>query len=184
MLTPLFFVCVCHTSLNTFFHGALSAARMFSLMLRCMINYLISVKLGSHHLWSGSNPNIPLAALGDGEKECRGKKKRNGMWIGKQLQCSRRQGCFVVQRAYSLLNVTSFQTVNSHHPLSAQLWHTVLPGRGGQTVKLIPSLVSSPIATSDKWLRDRHSKVSWKHRVHSWESCVMATPVLLSWRKY
>lgn len=35
-------------------HSVLSAARMLLLPLRCVINYLILVKLGSHHLWSGS----------------------------------------------------------------------------------------------------------------------------------
>ena len=62
--------CTCHTSLNTLCHGALGAARMFSLLPRCMINYLILVQLGSRRLWSG-------CTLGDaGKGVCGGLKKK------------------------------------------------------------------------------------------------------------
>lgn len=68
-------LCTCYTSLNTFCHGALSAAKMFSLLLRCMINYLILVQLGSHHLWSGSTLTF-LWLLWEMEKKSIGGKKK------------------------------------------------------------------------------------------------------------
>lgn len=91
---------------------SLSAVRMFSLMPRCMVHFLNFLQLGSHLLWSRSTLTF-LWLLWEMEKEeCGGKEKgkqKNGiLWIGKQLRCSRRQGCFVEQRAYSSLNVTSF----------------------------------------------------------------------------
>lgn len=115
-------LCTCHTSLNTFCHGALSAARMLSLMPRCLINYLILVQLGSHHLWSGSGLTFlcllwlmeKQQSVEEKEKKETHKKKKkgelkNGMWTGKQSQLT--AGRFCHTEAYSLLNVTSFQTL-------------------------------------------------------------------------
>lgn len=151
-------------------------------MLRCVINYFILVQLGSHLSWSGSTLTF-LWLLWVMKKNIGGKEKenlKNGMWIGKQLQCSRRHGCFVIQWAYSLLNVTSFQTLNSHHPHSVQLWQRSCQDKGEtdcQTYSQYPDF-------RQMVLRGSHLEVSWELPVHSCESCVMATPVFVPWRKY
>lgn len=172
-------LCTCHTSLNTFCHAAPSAATMFSLLLRCMISYLILVQLGSHHLWSGSTLTF-LWLLGEMEKKSVGGKEKgkqkNGMWIGKQLQLLQTAGLFCCTEGLFLIECDLISNTEfPSSPFGAAVTRSLARIRERQTVKLIPSQSSSLIPTLDKW--GSHLEVSWERQVHSREICVMATPV-------